>query len=248
MAAVKRSQYFDAAHKQFWSSVVMPWILDHHRDQLKSSPVFSPVRSPHIKFTMEKKRVRLEDGSAVEIIPVDYTWPAIISESLGFDSNPHRIFTHRGDEDVAKSILRRCAQDYVDACRILAGLVSGAMTSGENPATPIDVSGPGGEDAADHLKCTLSEDGRVVVWRGNRHTLSPKPAGVIQCLWEAWQDGTIDVSWERCTERAGITEQGRMRDTFRKIEGWQDLIEEGEKRGMCRLKDADKTPRSWASA
>jgi len=71
---------------------------------------------------------------------------------------------------------------------------------------------------------------------GQRFTLTPRQAQVIQILHEAHRAGLLDVSSQYILERLG-TRSSRLRDTFRSnLEAYRSLIAPGDRNGTYRLK------------
>lgn len=133
---VSKSQYFLAAHNLFWPMVVMPWVVRHHHDQLKDSPVSSAMHRGlgHIKFSAFQT---LDDGTVVEVRLVTDTWPDVVVSALCYDCDP--LHWRRANEDAAKQEVRECAQDFADACRVLADVVSETVSEARNDPEAHDM-------------------------------------------------------------------------------------------------------------
>lgn len=122
---VPKQQYFMEAQRLFWPAVVMPWVVHHHRDRLKDLPIYSAMRRSigYSTFNSRHGRVTIDVSQVAAVDPViDDTWPAVVSSALCHDYDP--LHWVRASEDAASREIRQCAQDYVDACRVLADDVS----------------------------------------------------------------------------------------------------------------------------
>ena len=79
-----------------------------------------------------------------------------------------------------------------------------------------------------------SKDFRSVVVRDREFTLTKRQAKVVKVLYEAYQNGTTELSEEQITR--DIDEPGsRLRDSFRGSDAWGNLVIPGKHRGGRRL-------------
>jgi ketosteroid isomerase-like protein len=86
--------------------------------------------------------------------------------------------------------------------------------------------------------CRHSEDYRSVHWMGTQYQFSERQAAVVQRLWEAWEDGTPELSTATLLE-AAESDCDRLRDLFRSSSGnhpaWPVMFQSGSRRGTYRL-------------
>lgn len=110
----------------------------------------------------------------------------------------------------------------LDGCRKLQlPLPSGGVP----PATRQ----PGSQAPARH-----SSDFRSVHWFGTDCTFTGTQAAVVRLLWEAWEDGTPEVSQATLLEAADSSTE-RLRDLFRDSLAWGTMIVPGAHRGTFQL-------------
>lgn len=80
-----------------------------------------------------------------------------------------------------------------------------------------------------------SPDFRSVCLRGKEFGLTTNHARVVQCLHAARLNGTPDISQDHLLEQVLETSQTRLRDVFRDLSGWDQLIIPGKTKGTFRL-------------
>jgi len=68
-----------------------------------------------------------------------------------------------------------------------------------------------------------SSDFQLIIWNGQRYTLSPKQRLVVKRLWEAWERGRPEVE-QSALVRAADSEATRLLDLFRNSDAWGTLI------------------------
>lgn len=83
-----------------------------------------------------------------------------------------------------------------------------------------------------------SNDFRSVHWFNHEFTFTPNQAKCVNVLWNAWANGTPDVSEAYILETAEV-QSVRLRDVFKQKSGlhpaWKTMIQSGLKRGTRRL-------------
>jgi|GEM_PF-2934798 len=79
-----------------------------------------------------------------------------------------------------------------------------------------------------------SADFRSVVWFGQEYMFTANQAACIRLLWEAWENGTPEVSGAMILENAGI-DQKRLSAVFRGHPAWGTMIRPGQTKGSYRL-------------
>lgn len=79
-----------------------------------------------------------------------------------------------------------------------------------------------------------SEDYRSIRWRGESYSLTSRQAQVVEMLWQAHHQGSLEVSKDYILEKLG-SPSSRLRDSFRRSELWGHVIVPGSKRGTYRL-------------
>ena len=82
--------------------------------------------------------------------------------------------------------------------------------------------------------CAHSDDFRSVRWYGTTYALTGSQAQVVKLLWQAWENGTPDVSGAALLEAADASSE-RLRDLFPRHAGWGTMIVSGGTRGTYRL-------------
>lgn len=88
------------------------------------------------------------------------------------------------------------------------------------------------------LPCKAGPGFASVRWYGKRYTFSGGQARVVEALWRAWEDGTLDVRQEYLVELSGASgDNPRLVDVFKDNKAWKKLIITGECRGTYRLND-----------
>ena len=80
-----------------------------------------------------------------------------------------------------------------------------------------------------------SPDYRSVCLHGRQYSLTTSQARVVECLWEARQNQTPDISQDYLLESVLDTTQTRLKDVFKGAENWSSLITQGKTRGTFRL-------------
>lgn len=87
-----------------------------------------------------------------------------------------------------------------------------------------------------------SADYHSVRWYGERHTFSHQQAAVVALLWEAYENGTPNLSQEHLLDKSGSS-GSRLRDVFRENgamnAAWNTMIVES-RRGVFHLSDGGK--------
>jgi hypothetical protein len=83
---------------------------------------------------------------------------------------------------------------------------------------------------------THSEDFRSICWRGRQYSLTSNQALVVQELYEALENGQLEVSQAILADRLG-NEGARIRELFKRSGLWgpDGLVDSGRRRGMYRL-------------
>lgn len=87
-----------------------------------------------------------------------------------------------------------------------------------------------------------SADFRSIRFRRTSHSLTPRQAQVVQLLFEAYRQGTPELSVAYILESLG-TQNSRLQDTFRNSPLWRTLIVPGKRKGTYRL-DLTQIPSS----
>lgn len=62
-----------------------------------------------------------------------------------------------------------------------------------------------------------------LVWYGTRYHFTPAQAAVVKLLWQAWEDGTLDVRQETLLMESGSTGK-RLRDIFKENKAFGTII------------------------
>lgn len=86
---------------------------------------------------------------------------------------------------------------------------------------------------------THGPDFRSVNWYGVKHGFTANQAAVVKILWEAWEDGSEDVSQEYLVTETGI-ETDKLSQLFRDHPAWNTMIVQGSSRNTVRLSDPPK--------
>jgi hypothetical protein len=124
-------------------------------------------------------------------------------------------------------------REVFDACRCEAGRAAqlpNAAGLGPKPAaTPATAARP--------AEARHSPDFRSVHWYGGDFTFTPTQAACVGVLWEAWENGTPNVSLDYLLERAG-SEGKRLSDLFKHNPAWKTMIVT-VKKGTYRLRPPD---------
>ena len=79
-----------------------------------------------------------------------------------------------------------------------------------------------------------SKDFRSVRWFGKYHAFTATQAACVRALWEAWENGTPELSGETVLEVAGA-ESKRLKDVFGDHSAWETMIVSGSTKGAYRL-------------
>ncbi len=85
-----------------------------------------------------------------------------------------------------------------------------------------------------------SPDFRSVHWYGVDYTFTSSQAAVVKVLWDAWENGTPDVSTSYLMESADLL-SNRLVDTFRNNSAWGTLVVDGATKGSKRLADPQES-------
>ncbi len=80
-----------------------------------------------------------------------------------------------------------------------------------------------------------SLDFRSASWDGADGEFTATQARILETLWNAYEDGTPDVSGERLLEDAGAERTARIRDLWRGHGWWGRVIVTGGTKGTYRL-------------
>jgi len=104
------------------------------------------------------------------------------------------------------------------------------------------------ETKSEKIRCALKKDrterdennyfdseSRTIVWKCILYTLTPKQAKVVGILYDAHQNKRPDMPWEYILENTDI-QSSRYTDIFKRLRGYKELIEPGERKGTIRLK------------
>lgn len=81
-----------------------------------------------------------------------------------------------------------------------------------------------------------SPDFREVVWYGTRYRFTETQAACVGVMWEAWAQGTPEVSEQRVLEEADYGGT-RMVDLFKAHPAWRTMIVAGHTKGSRRLQE-----------
>lgn len=79
-----------------------------------------------------------------------------------------------------------------------------------------------------------SADFRSVDWFGTKHAFTLTQAACVRVLWEAWKNGTPELSQATILERAE-TASSRLANVFRNHPAWETMIVSGQRKGTFRL-------------
>lgn len=91
-----------------------------------------------------------------------------------------------------------------------------------------------------------SIDFRSVHWFGADYTFTAGQAACVRVLWDAWENGTPEVSQAAVLEAAGSTAE-TLRALFQSSAAWQTLIRQGQK-GSYYLAEPGAEPETPAGA
>jgi hypothetical protein len=81
-----------------------------------------------------------------------------------------------------------------------------------------------------------SPDFRSVNWFGVSYAFTPLQAACVRVLWEAWENGTPEVSGERLLESSDTDRDTKRIDTvFQNHPAWKTVIVSGTTKGSYRL-------------
>jgi hypothetical protein len=86
-----------------------------------------------------------------------------------------------------------------------------------------------------------SADYRSVDWFGIHYDFTALQAPCIECLWEAWENGTPDLGQEFIMAQAGA-ESRRLVDLFKGHGAWGTMIVPGATKGAYRLQEPRLPP------
>jgi len=98
-----------------------------------------------------------------------------------------------------------------------------------NPAAELDYWSPEPVKDARH-----SPDFRSVYWFGQEYSFTANQAACVRLLWEAWENGTPELSGAKILEEADI-DQDRLSAVFRDHPAWKTMIRPGHTKGAYRL-------------
>jgi hypothetical protein len=98
-----------------------------------------------------------------------------------------------------------------------------------NPAAELDYWSPEPVKDARH-----SPDFRSVYWFGQEYSFTANQAACVRLLWEAWENGTPELSGPKILEEADI-DQDRLSAVFRDHPAWKTMIRPGHTKGAYRL-------------
>ena len=79
-----------------------------------------------------------------------------------------------------------------------------------------------------------SRDYRSLRYKGRQYTLTSRQAKVVEKLYQAYLNGTPEISQATILEDLG-TPSSRLRDAFKRSGLWGTLVKPGSKRGTVRL-------------
>ena len=79
-----------------------------------------------------------------------------------------------------------------------------------------------------------SPDFRSVIWFGQTYSFTANQAACVRLLWEAWENGTPELSGAKILEEADI-DQDRLSAVFRDHPAWKTMIRPGHTKGAYRL-------------
>ncbi len=145
---------------------------------------------------------------------------AVLLERFGIDPEPLLAMLQFGDEHRA-----------ADALLLIRRLVVKVEVAATAPDQAQWGTAQHGEEAARH-----SPDFRSVVWFGDEYSFTGNQAACVKVLWEAWKNGTPDVSDATLLEAAGI-ETKRLDHVFKqgRHPAWGVVIVAGATKGTHRL-------------
>ena len=106
----------------------------------------------------------------------------------------------------------------------------------------------GWDDAApDRTQAAHNEDFHTVHWFGTEYHFTHTQAACVKALWQAWLDGTPEVSGQTILEAADSS-SNRLSQVFgRNQPAWRTMIVRGEKKGTYRLNVPEKRRRKRRS-
>jgi len=79
-----------------------------------------------------------------------------------------------------------------------------------------------------------SGDYRSVYWFGQNYAFTANQAACIRLLWEAWENGTPELSAAWILEKADIAQE-RLDLVFRDHPAWGEMVRPGSTKGTYRL-------------
>jgi len=104
--------------------------------------------------------------------------------------------------------------------------------------TDPDVHHPTAERGPNNKECATKHapDFRSVRWFGAVYSFTPKQAACVRALWEAWENGTPELSGITILETAEVDDSaGRFPKVFRDSPAWGKMIVPGSTKGTYRL-------------
>jgi len=138
------------------------------------------------------------------------------------------------------------SQSFETVRGLVATMARVAQRVGGRPPAPTIVEGfapKSAEPVANRPEARHSPDFRSVVWFGESYSFTANQAACVKILWDAWKNGTPEVSGAHLLEAADVQDSAQRIDlVFRGNPAWGALVVPGRTKGTYRLKEPGAKP------